>query len=144
MKFEERQDKDMWIEAIAVLNHVVKFEPFRRYDNDLFKDKQFTEADPVEFPVGENPQMDYMPDEYVAPVMVKIDGVTHRASDLTWFPLTDCADAIKLKQHETNQKVYPIFVKQGTQATVAIQNATECKYHLRLPTIPSYTDSEIK
>ena len=68
---------------------MVTIEPFGRYDKDSMKHKQFTEANLVKFPVGEQPQMDYMPDEYVTPVMVKIDGVTHRASLTTWHTVSN-------------------------------------------------------
>jgi hypothetical protein len=136
MRFEKKQDNDMRIDSIVVLNHTIEFEPtFKRYDNHGFTYKQFTKLDSVEYDEGKNPIIDYMPDEYVAPVLIVINDITYRASCLTWFPLTDCCDAIKLKQYEENQEVYPIYVKAGQCARSAITIATGCHYHERLPRI---------
>ena len=88
-----------------------------------------------------------MPDEHVTPVLVKANGKTYRASYLTWFPLTDCSDAIKLKHHETNNQVYPILIKQGANPILTLMNATGFEYHDRLPSTDGfvlhqgYTDS---
>ena len=104
IKLQEKQNEDIRLEAIVILNHQIDFEPkLKRYDGNLFSYKQFTQLDPVEYAPGKDPKLDYMPDELVAPVLVKINGVSYRASCLIWFPLTDCSDAIKLKQYETNQ-----------------------------------------
>ena len=105
-KFEENQDKDIRIDAIVVLNHSVEFEPtLKPYDRQEFTYKEFTDLDSVEYAEGKDPMLEYMPGEYVAPVLGRINGVIHRASCLTWFPFTDCADAIKLKQYEQKQEV---------------------------------------
>ena len=69
----------MLLNSIAVLNHEIEFEPvMRRFDNKGFQYKDFTEIDPVEYIVGVNPYMDYMPNEYVTPVLLKIKGNTYR------------------------------------------------------------------
>ena len=148
MKLEAHQCEDMRLDAIVVLNHGIEFEPqLRRYDNNMFSYKEFTQLDSIEYAAGVDPKNDYMPDEMVTPVLLKINGITYRASCLTWFPLTDCSDAIKLKQHETNQKVYPIFIKKGQSPIPKIMNATGHKYHQRLPSTEGfllhqgYTDS---
>ena len=104
----------MHVNAIVVLNHRIDFVPkLKRYDMNVFTYNEFTKLDAVEYAAGVDPKLDFMPDEFVAPVLVKINGGTYRASCLTWFPLIDCSDAIKLKQHETNQDVYPIFIEKG-------------------------------
>ena len=54
-----------------------------------------------------------MPDEYVAPVMVNINGIRHRASVLTWFPMTDCADAIDLRGYMTGKQHIQYTLKKG-------------------------------
>jgi hypothetical protein len=149
IKLEQKHVVDMRLDTIVVLNHRVDFVPkLRRYDMNMFTYKEFTKLDSVEYATGVDPKLDYMPDEFVAPVLLKIDGVTYRASCLTWFPLTDCSDAIKLKQHETNQDVYPITIKKGKSPIATIQNATGYNYHERLPSCDGfilhqgYTDSE--
>ena len=134
VKLEDQQNMDLHLDSIVTLNHGMEFEPtWFRCDGNLFTYKELTQLDQVEYNEGVNPTLDYMPDEYVAPVLIKINGVTHRASVLTWFPLTDCADAIKLKQYETNQRTYPIFIEKGANPIPAIMNATGYKYHERLP-----------
>ena len=151
IKLQDKQPYDIRLDAIVVLNHQIEFEPYlKRYDEKLFSYKQFTELDPVEYMVGIDPKVDYMPDEHVTPVIVKINGVSYRASCLIWFPLTDCSDAVKLKQYETNQPVYPIFIEEGQSPIPTIMNATGYKYQKRLPstegfiTHQGYTDSVIK
>ena len=139
IKLEEKQNKDMQIDDMLVLNHCIEFEPkLKRYDKQRFTYKEFTELDSVEYAKGTDPMLDYMPDEYVTPVLVRINGVMYRASCLTWFPLTDCADAIKLKQYETKQKVFPIYIKQGQSPIPTIANATGYKYHQRLPSTKGF------
>ena len=112
LKFENKQDIDIQIDSIVVLNHNVEFRNniIFRSDGETWKYKEFTELDPVEYNEGTDPNMDYMPDEYVAPVLVKINGITHGASALTWFPLTDFADTIRWKQNVTNTTTYPIHI----------------------------------
>ena len=53
-----------------------------------------------------------MPDEYVASVKIDINGVTHRATALTWFPLTGCADAISLARCITGKKHSQYILKK--------------------------------
>ena len=126
----------MRIDAIVVLNHSVEFEPaFRRYDNQECTYKEFTKLDSVEYEEGTDPMLEYMPDEYVAPVLMRINGIICRASCLTWFPLTDCADAIRLRQYEQKRAVYPIYIERGESPISKIQNAAGYKYHERLPGI---------
>ena len=148
IQLQDKQSDDIRLDAIVVLNHHIKFEPYlKRYDGNLSSYKQFTQLDSVEYMEGVDPKLDYMPYEFVAPVLVKINGVSYRASCLIWFPLTDCSDAIKLKQYETNQPVYPIFIEKGHSPIPTIANATGYKYHQRLPSIDGfmlhqgYTDS---
>ena len=98
-----------------------------------WKYNEFTELDPIEYDEGTNPNMDYMPDEYVAPVLVKINGITYRASVLMWFPLTDCADAIKWKQHVTNTTTYPIHIEKGKSPFNEVRKAIGAKFWNDLP-----------
>ena len=65
-----------------------------------------------------------------------------------WFPLTDAADGLKLKKHETNEDVYPIFIGKGMSPYPTIIN-TCLKYYEQLPGTEGcqmhvgYADSEI-
>ena len=95
------------------MNHNVEFHNniIFRSDCETRKYKEFTELDPVDYYEGTDPEMEYMPDEYAAPVFVKANGITHRASMLTWFPLIGFADTTKWKQHVTNTTTYPIHIE---------------------------------
>ena len=76
----------MRIDAIVVLNHSIEFEPtIRRYDNNTLKYKEFTKRDSINYFECIDPYTEYRPDEYVAPVLIRIDGVTYRTSCLPWF-----------------------------------------------------------
>ena len=148
IKIYEKQEKDMRIDAIVVLNHSIEFEPtIRRYDTNTLTYKEFTKRDSINYHEGIDPYNEYMPEEFVTPVLIRIDGVTYRTSCLEWFGLTDCSDAIKLKQYQRNQEVYPIYVKQGQCPMVAIIYNTGLQYQNRLPGIEGfmlhqgYTDS---
>ena len=77
-----------------------------------------------------------MPDEYVAPVMVNINGIRHRASVLTWFPMTDCADAIDLRGYMTGkQTTYPVYIEKGKCPIMTITNAVGVKFNNMIPQI---------
>ena len=77
-----------------------------------------------------------MPDEYIAPVIVNIHGASYRASVLTWFPLTDCADAIEMKGSMTSkQTTYPVYVEKGKCPMITIMNAVGVKIIDMLPPI---------
>ena len=81
-----------------------------------------------------------MPDEYIAPAIVKINGVSYRASVLTWFPLTDCADAIEMKGYMLGkQRTYPVlYIEKGKCPLATITNAVGVNIkHMLPPTLPS-------
>ena len=146
---DKKQEFDMLLTSIVVLNHEMVFEPeVKRFDNEGFQYKEFTELDPVEYNVGVNPYLDYMLDDYVTPVLLKINGNTYRASCLMWFPLTDAADGLKLKMHKTNEDVFPIFINKGLSPFPAIVN-TCLKYYDQLSATEAfemhigYVNSEI-
>ena len=56
-----------------MLSHNVEFHNniIVRSDGETWKCKEFTELDPIEYDEGTDPEMAYMPDEYVAPVLGK-------------------------------------------------------------------------
>ena len=127
-----------------MLNHNVEFRNniIFRSDGETWKYKELTELDPVNYYEGTDPEMEYMPDEYVAPVLVKVNGITHRASMLTWFPLTDFADTIKWKQHVTNTTTYPIHIENNKIPYIEIRKAIDGKFWEALP--PTVTDIQMK
>jgi hypothetical protein len=136
INMEAKQDKNMRIDNIVVINHTIKFDDFGlfyRKDNESFTYKEFTKLDSINYYEGKDPNTDYMPNEYVAPVLMIINGVTHRTSCSPWFPLADCSDAIKLKQLELKQEVYPIYVKKCKCPMVTIMNHIGLNYIERLP-----------
>ena len=103
--------------------------------------KHFTEYDDKEYPTtpcGDRCQDYYMPDEYVSPVILKIDGENYKTPMMTWYPLTDCSDAIRIKHHITNNSTYPIHIKSGKQAIAQIMNAIGIKYINNLPKTLGY------
>ena len=118
-----------------------------KLETNTFTYKEFTKRDSINYHEGIDPYNEYMPEEFVTPVLIRIDGVTYRTSCLPWFALTDRSDAIKLKQYERKQEVYPIYVKQGQCPMVTIINNTGLQYQDRLPAIEGfmfhlgYTDS---
>ena len=66
---------------------------------------------------------------------------------LMWFPLTDCADAIKWKQHVTNTSTYPIHIEKGKGPFTEVVNAIGAgtKYwQALLPTVTYTQMKEIK
>ena len=143
MKLEKKQDIDISIESFAVLNHRLIIDEglntIMRVDGTLWTYKEFTKHDPVEYDEGTDPKLDYMPDEYIAPAIVKINGVSYRASVLTWFPLTDCADAIEIKEYITGkQTTYPVYIEKGKSPITTIINAVGVKgINMLPPTLPS-------
>jgi hypothetical protein len=151
-KFENKQDIDIRIDSIVVLNHNVEFynNIIFRSDGKIWKYKELAELDPIEYSEGTDSNMDYMPDEYAAPVLIKLNGITHRASVLTWFALTDFADAIKWKDHVTKRTTYPIHIEKGKVPFHAVRDAIvrdaigKRFWKLLPPTVLGYQIKEIK
>ena len=86
---------------------------------------------PVEFPLGINPNSDFMPDECVSPVVI-IDNndIRYRVNYLLWFPLTDIHDKILRKQALTQHKILPykIFIDEG----IKMEQGTSYKWIVKL------------
>ena len=125
-----KQEIDIQLESIVAFSHKIEIcnNLIFRSDGEIWKYKDFTELDPIEYWEGVDPSMDYMPDECAAPVLVKVNGITYRASMLTWFPLTDFADAIKLKKHVTNKTTYPVYIEKRKCPMTTIMNAVGFNY----------------
>jgi hypothetical protein len=78
---------------------------------NLLKYQMFTNIDRTEFPEGKNPQLDYMPNEGVSPVVIiDITNKKYRVADLFWFKLSDIYEGLMLKQRKTNKKVFPLKI----------------------------------
>jgi hypothetical protein len=75
---------------------------------DIVKYGEFTSADPITYPLGTNPKIDYMPSEGVSPIKITdINGVMYKVDDIMWFPLTDIYNGILIKQQQTGNRFFP-------------------------------------
>ncbi len=104
-------NKEITIDKIGVYN----WDSIKRKSRDGIKYQILTLLNPLEYPEGKNPQLDYMPDEFVSPVVIiDINGNKFRTKDLFWFPLIDISDGILIKQARTKKKIFPqkIFIDE--------------------------------
>lgn len=104
-------NKEINIDKIGVYN----WDTCKRKPKDLIMYSIFTDNNPDEFPLGTNPSLDYMPNDYVSPVIiVDTNGNKYRTKDLYWFPLIDVSDGIILKQSITGKKIFPqkVFIDE--------------------------------
>ena len=93
------------IDKIAIIN----WNPLTRSNSSMcIKYRLFTELNPERYPEGSDPNLDYMPDEEVSPVIIiDTDGKKYNTDYLFWFPLIDIHDDILLKQKNINYRVFP-------------------------------------
>ena len=94
---------------------VYNYNPTKRRPMNLIKYSTFTLINPVEFPLGKDKLNDYMPDEYISPVVIiDTNGIKYRTNYVFWFPLVDISDSIMIKQVITGKKVFPkkIFIDE--------------------------------
>ena len=98
-------NKEINIDKIAVMN----WDPRTRSNTSMgIKYSLFTELNSEKYPKGDNPQLDYMPDEEVSPIIIiDTEGNKYKIDDLFWFPLIDIHDGIVLKQRISNVRVFP-------------------------------------
>lgn len=100
-------NQEITIAKIEVLN----WNPIDRSPNDTLTYKMFSDIDKIAYPVGKEPQYDYMPDDTVSPVTIQdINGVIYKVPLILWFILGDIAGGILLKQGYTFRKVLPFSV----------------------------------
>ena len=67
--------------------------------NLLLSYKMFSDIDETAFPKGQDPQYDYMPDEFVYPVTIQDNnGVVYKTPMILWFILADIAGGISKKE----------------------------------------------
>ena len=73
MKLESKQNIDISIDSITVLNHRLiigeELKMMMRVGGTLRTYKEFAKQNPVEYEEGTDPKIDYMFDEYIAPVI---------------------------------------------------------------------------
>lgn len=116
-------NQDITIAKIGVLN----WNPITRSANKTLTYRMFSDIDNIAFPVGNEPQYDYMPDEAVSPVTIQdINGVIYKVPMILWFLLGDISGGIILKQGHTFKKVLPfsVFIEEnyGLQMKTKKQN----------------------
>jgi hypothetical protein len=100
-------NQELTIAKIGVMN----WNPADRSSNDTLTYKMFSDIDVNEFPLGHEPQYDYMPDEAVSPVTIQDNnGVIYKVPMILWFILSDIAGGILIKQGHTFRKVLPFSV----------------------------------
>jgi hypothetical protein len=134
MDFNKKFDEDLTLECIAPLNHSIHIgDTFYRKEGNLYKYGEFTKRNEKEYPLGKNPDEEYMPYDNVSPVILKVNGKIYKASMITWFVLTDCSDAVKAKQYITTKSIYPIYIKKEKQAIAQVINTIGFKFLKNLP-----------
>ena len=100
-------NKTVEIDKISIM----AYDPILHQAQKCIRYDAFTRANAQEFPPGSNPHKDYMPYEYVSPVII-IDsvGTRFRIHDLWWFALSNIHDGICLKQAMNGVRLLPISV----------------------------------
>jgi hypothetical protein len=97
-------DSEVNIDKLGIFNY---YSSGRQIGN-LMTYSTFTSIDPVEYPVGTDPKLHYMPGEHVAPVIIiNTDGIKYKINMLYWFPLIDLHDCIIIKQRVTGERFFP-------------------------------------
>lgn len=85
-------------------------------NNDKLTYNLFTKLNPTEFPRGEVPEYDYMPNEFVHPIVIEdINGVFYRTPMNLWFLLDDIAGGITFKQDCLQKNILPftVFIEEN-------------------------------
>lgn len=122
---------EITIDNIGAYNYNI----ITRDSNPLIKYSMLTSIDPVKYPVGKNKVLDYMPDDYVSPVVITtIEGVKYKVDDLFWFPLCDVYDRILANQKRTGKRFFPV--------TIFIDKLTKNKTNKWISTLKNLTQSE--
>lgn len=92
--------------TVAKFGHIASLD-----DKDKVTYNLFTKLNPTEFPRGEVPEYDYMPDELVNPIIIQdINGILYRTPMNLWFLLGDIARGITFKQEYIQENVLPFTV----------------------------------
>lgn len=105
-------NQEITIKKIGVYN----YHPMLKRTNTAFKYSMFSNESGHDFPIGKNPKYDYMPNDYVTPVII-IDNNnnTYRTNYHFWKILADIFSRIVNKQYITGRKVLPftVFIDEG-------------------------------
>jgi hypothetical protein len=96
---------DIVIDKIGIYNY-----DFAKGDSgDAIKYGIFNKLDIHEYPEGKNPDLDYMPNDNVSPVVIIDDnGNKYKVNYLLWFPLSDIQNGILYKQSIAGVRVFPV------------------------------------
>jgi hypothetical protein len=95
---------------------VAKFGKIASFNDDKLTYNLFTKLHPTEFPRGKTPEYDYMPDEFVRPIVIEdINGVFYRTPMNLWFVLDDIANGITFKQDHIQKNILPftVFIEEN-------------------------------
>jgi hypothetical protein len=125
------------IDKIGIYN----YDSNGRKSADFIKYSTFTSINPTEYQVGKNPSLDYMPDEYVSPVIIiNTDGIKYKVDDFLWFPLSDIHDGILIKQGITCKKIFPtkIFIDEIVEKTIKGITNKSCKWIITLQNLVGF------
>ena len=113
---------------ICIANiEIYNFDYQKRDSHDLIKYSTFTSKNPVEYTEGKNKELDYMPNDYVSPVVI-IDnnGIQYKVNDLLWFQLSEAYICILMQQYRNNNVILPkkIYIDEFVEKDVVIRNKT--------------------
>ena len=114
---------EICIDRIEVYN----FNYQKNDSHNLIKYSTFTSIDPVEYTEGKNKEMDYMPNDYVSPIIiVDSNDKAYKVNDLLWFPLSEIEVALTIKQYKYGNKILPkkIYIDEFIEKDVIIKNKT--------------------
>lgn len=108
--------QDFTIAKINVLN------------NNLLCYKMFSDIDETAFPIGEDPQYDYMPYEAVSPVTIEDShGVIYKTPMILWFLLADIAGGI-YNHYQNNKKLpFKVFIEEHYGMKNVVKQNWICK-----------------
>ena len=117
-------EQDITIAEINVLN----WNPVNRSSNENLYYKMFSDIDKIAFPIGEDPQYDYMPYENVSPVTIKdIHGVVYKIPMILWFVLADIAGGIYNQKNINKKLPYKVFIEENYGMKNVVKQNWICK-----------------
>ena len=119
-------NKEVTIRTIGVYN----FDPIRLKTNTYMKYSWFSDESITDFPLGENSDLDYMPDDYVAPVVIiDINNNRYRTDYRFWFPLSRIQSKVLKTQGLEGKLVFPmtLFIDEGLKPKWLLQLLTKLK-----------------
>ena len=99
--------KHIEIKKIGIFN----WDSGLRQSGNLITYSMLCSINPLEYPKGKNSKTDYMPTDYVSPVIiVDTSGNIYKTTYILWFPLSVVYDGIMIKQTALKIKLFPITI----------------------------------